>query len=75
MEVVEHFLSKVLLIFIQFLSIEFLAFNRNSLALISKFRYRFINLSSINIEILSIKLDFISLFRRKYIRNKFPILK
>lgn len=40
MEVVGHFLSKSLLIFIQFLSIEFLTFNRNSLAIISKFRYQ-----------------------------------
>lgn len=40
MEAIRYFLSKLLLIFIQFLSIEFLAFNRNSLALIGKFRYQ-----------------------------------
>ena len=40
MEVVSYFLSKILLIFIQSLNIDFLAFNRNDLALISKFRYQ-----------------------------------
>lgn len=40
MEVVRYFISDLLLIFIQFLSIEFLTFNINSLALISKFRYQ-----------------------------------
>lgn len=53
MEVIRYFLSKLLLIFIQFLSIEFLAFNRNNLALISKFRcqiYKVIEYKYRNIE-------------------------
>lgn len=40
MEAIRYFLSKSLLIFIQFLSIEFPTFNRKSLALIGKFRYQ-----------------------------------